>query len=228
MTVDPKEWIPLAEALATIQNLDPDWDAKAIIADALCAGQMGSRSLGGSARTFRPAKETLGPAGEIMPAVWQSVFSQVNSWNRSELNWRAGSCKLNDNFFGQLSFIQIFLRDLEAVIGRTAIADASNRLRAERNNGSAAQPIGPAETVREPKTTLPKVAGSGRPPAHWWPDFAEELAFQIHQYGLPERQAELIAAVQEALVVRGKTEPSRSQIQPVVRAVFARIAAAGN
>lgn len=63
----------------------------------------------------------------------------------------------------------------------------------------------------------------GRRPANWWPDFAEELAFYIFEHGLPETQQNLIEAMQLAVASRGKPEPSRSQIQPVVRALFTRI-----
>lgn len=68
----------------------------------------------------------------------------------------------------------------------------------------------------------------GRRPANWWPDFATELAIRIHEKGLPDTQEALIADVQAALVGRGKDEPSRAQIQPVIREIFARLRQAGN
>ncbi|EZP79516.1 hypothetical protein BV97_03953 [Novosphingobium resinovorum] len=75
--------------------------------------------------------------------------------------------------------------------------------------------------------TEPARAG-GRKPSNWWPDVAEELAILIHEQGLPESQEALIAAIQSAVTAKGKPEPSRSQLQPVVRSIFSRIKEAGN
>jgi hypothetical protein len=78
-----------------------------------------------------------------------------------------------------------------------------------------------------------KPSRKGRKPANWWPDFAEELAFHIHEKGFPEGrgsegQGELIDAIFEAMAGQGKSEPSRSQVQPVINAVLRRLRAAGN
>ena len=67
----------------------------------------------------------------------------------------------------------------------------------------------------------------GRPPAIWWPDFAEELAFYIHENGVPETQEALMKAVFDALAKQGKPEPSRTQVQPVVRQLLDRLGKAG-
>ena len=90
---------------------------------------------------------------------------------------------------------------------------------------------GPFQLEREP-TPLSEgpAAGSetrGRKPANWWPAFAEHLAVFIHDNGMPDSQSALIAGVQAAMVADGKDEPSRSQIQPVIKAVFDRIGQAG-
>lgn len=63
----------------------------------------------------------------------------------------------------------------------------------------------------------------GRPPASWWPGFAEELVVYVHNHGLPSTQEALIAGVFEALAQQGKDEPSRTQVQPVVRQLFDRL-----
>jgi len=68
----------------------------------------------------------------------------------------------------------------------------------------------------------------GRPPANWWPDFTRELVIDIHENGMPENQSALIARVQARFSNAGKPEPSRSQIQPVIREIFAAIGPAGN
>ncbi len=75
--------------------------------------------------------------------------------------------------------------------------------------------------------------GGGRPAANWWPDFTEELAVYIHENGIPDGQghdgqSSLIDAVSARLVERGKTEPGRGTVQPVVNAVLRRIRLAGN
>ena len=72
----------------------------------------------------------------------------------------------------------------------------------------------------------------GRPPANWWPDFAEELAVYIHAEGFPpgsggDGQEVVINAVFERMTARGKTEGGRSTVQPVVRAVLERLRAPG-
>jgi hypothetical protein len=75
--------------------------------------------------------------------------------------------------------------------------------------------------------------GKGRKPAHWWPDFAEELAMYVHEHGLPpgtgvEGQGDVIKAVLGRLADQGKEEPTRSAIQSVINAVLRRTRAAGN
>lgn len=73
----------------------------------------------------------------------------------------------------------------------------------------------------------------GRSPANWWPDFAEELAVYIHENGLPQGeghdgQSAVIDAVFSRMVEKGKPEPGRGTVQPVVNAVLRRIRSAGN
>ncbi len=82
--------------------------------------------------------------------------------------------------------------------------------------------------VKEP-TEAPPV---GRPLAAWWPDFVAELVAYTVQVGLPDGighqgQSEVIKEVCARLQVRGKEEPSRSQIQESVNAVLRRMRSAG-
>lgn len=75
--------------------------------------------------------------------------------------------------------------------------------------------------------------GGGRPPANWWPDFAEELAVYVHVCGMPEGeehggQSAVIDAICERLTLAGKAEPTRSTVQPVVNRVLKRIRSAEN
>lgn len=86
--------------------------------------------------------------------------------------------------------------------------------------------LGPAESAMrsaEHPGYLVTQEQRGRRPANWWPDFAEELAVYIHEFGLPDTQDAMISAVQLAMTTRGKIEPSRAAIQPVIRALFMRI-----
>ncbi len=73
----------------------------------------------------------------------------------------------------------------------------------------------------------------GRPPANWWPDFAEELAYYIFDRGIPEGQghdgqSEIMNVVFERMTGSGKLEPTRATVQPVINAVLRRIRSAGN
>ncbi len=73
----------------------------------------------------------------------------------------------------------------------------------------------------------------GRPLADWWPDFVAELVAYTVEVGLPDGvghqgQSEVIKEVCSRLQVRGKAEPSRSQIQDAVNAVLRRMRSAGN
>jgi hypothetical protein len=84
-----------------------------------------------------------------------------------------------------------------------------------------------------PEHTQPLGARGGRPPAKWWPDFAEELALFVHENGVPEGQGHdgqsaMIDAIFARLAKRGKSEPGRGTIQPVINAVLRRIRSAGN
>jgi len=93
----------------------------------------------------------------------------------------------------------------------------------ERSPGSDAGLIAEAEKV--------KMKRRGRPPANWWPDFAEELAVYLHDMGLPQGsgtdgQTEVIDAVFARMVAAGKEEASRASVQNVVNAVLLRIRSA--
>lgn len=73
----------------------------------------------------------------------------------------------------------------------------------------------------------PMSTSKGRKPANWWPDFAEELAIDLHDNGWPETQDALINRVFSSMAEQGKPEPSRTTVQPVIRALYARRAKAG-
>lgn len=69
----------------------------------------------------------------------------------------------------------------------------------------------------------------GRPPASWWPAFAEELAFYLHENGPPpgigaQGSDQMIEAILTALSNRD-IEAGRTTIQPVIRSLLARLRA---
>lgn len=73
----------------------------------------------------------------------------------------------------------------------------------------------------------------GRKPANWWPDFAVELAMYCLKEELPEGsgaegQSEMIKAIFDRMANRGKAEPSRTTVQPVINEILRRFRSAGN
>ena len=73
----------------------------------------------------------------------------------------------------------------------------------------------------------------GRPPAHWWAAFAEELALYFHKRELPkggdaDGQSAVIEEVFERMQVNHNFEADRTQVQEVVSNVLRRIRSAGN
>lgn len=75
-------------------------------------------------------------------------------------------------------------------------------------------------------------SGRGRPPAPWWPAFAEELAIWLHDNGLPsgagtDGQSEMIDGIFDSLANAGKPVPTRTTVQPVVNSVLLRLRSAG-
>lgn len=72
----------------------------------------------------------------------------------------------------------------------------------------------------------------GRPPAQWWPDFAEELAWYIHEVGFPageghDGQSDMIEAIFARMAESGKNEASRTTVQSVINALLDRFRSAG-
>lgn len=94
--------------------------------------------------------------------------------------------------------------------------------------------VSPAKTgdMKAASVVLPEGAG-GRPRSEKWSDWIAELAAFVHEEGIPdgagiEGQDAVIAAIDSRLFNRDKEGPSRSTVQPVVRAVLQRMRSAGN
>jgi hypothetical protein len=95
------------------------------------------------------------------------------------------------------------------------------------------EPLGSLPLIKGNESELTAAKAGGRPPAKWWADFAEELAVYVHENGLPEGkghegQSEVIDAIFARMNERGKKEPGRPTVQPVINAVLRRIRSAGN
>lgn len=75
-------------------------------------------------------------------------------------------------------------------------------------------------------------ASAGRKAASWWPAFSEEIAVYVHEEGLPdgdgsEGQEQVIRAILQRLSDRN-IDASRTSIQPVIKAILARLRSARN
>lgn len=83
----------------------------------------------------------------------------------------------------------------------------------------------PSGTAKEIEAVIP--VGAGRPRSAAWTDWIAELSNYIHENGFPEGsgsqgQESLISGVADRLAERGLEGPSRSTVQPVVKAVLSR------
>jgi hypothetical protein len=168
-------------------------------------------------------------------------------WNRAlptrrEADWIAGDFKFDDSdpddmpSYGQAFNVRIDARALPWMNSGSAI-DQSSRI-AELEAELAKATIErdglnkKLEGASAPSTPT-SIKSGGRKPASWWPDFAEELAVHIYDEGLPAGvetggQTDMIAAIFARMTERGKDEPSRTQVQPVINAVLRRLRPAGN
>ncbi|GAA5048328.1 hypothetical protein GCM10023208_05430 [Erythrobacter westpacificensis] len=85
----------------------------------------------------------------------------------------------------------------------------------------------------EEESASSRTSRGGRPPAKWWPEFAEELALYVYEEGIPEGtghegQSAMIDGIFARMAAAGMGEPSRATVQPVINAVLARTRSAGN
>lgn len=90
-----------------------------------------------------------------------------------------------------------------------------------------------AQTIKTEAIEAPSKRNGGRGPAKWWPDFAEELAIYCLKEDPPEGsgtegQSAMIEAIFKRMAERGKSEPSRTTVQPVINEILRRWRSAGN
>ena len=95
--------------------------------------------------------------------------------------------------------------------------------------------VSPLRTVMEMPGTKPAepLARGGRPKSENWANWIAELVSMIHEEGIPdgsgaEGQDALIGRIEERLEARDLESPSRSTVQPAVRAALLRLRSAGN
>ena len=74
---------------------------------------------------------------------------------------------------------------------------------------------------------------NGRPISKLWPDWVAELTLYIEEVGLPEGrdnrgQTQVINEIESRLMEKGLEAPSRTTVQPTVRAVLRAHRLAGN
>ena len=207
------EWISAKDAFAAVRQGGVSDAESAII----------NRAEVGLIRAM--AKRLVGPNGAkddqlIMPEFWQ-----VDDSLAMDFDWQSG------DFANSIRLRSVPGDGRPGSYGNVAIRAFGVMF--SRNEVMEIAPAKPGPAEREDKPALSNRAVGGRPPASWWPSFAEELACYIHENGVPEGkgsqgQGVVINAVFSRLTEAGKEEPSRTAVQPVVSAILKRIRSAGN
>lgn len=149
---------------------------------------------------------------EAVPAYFWLRWSRA-AVTRREADWLVGDFKFDDRESG----------------GQPAWGEAFDvRFDADSFRGVA---MGASQSVQPSAQQLN--GNRGRKPANWWPDFAEELAIYCLKEDPPEGsgtegQSEMIDAIFGRMAARGKSEPSRTTVQPVINEILRRWRSAGN
>ena len=149
---------------------------------------------------------------EAVPAYFWLRWSRADV-TRREADWIVGDFKFDDEELdGKPAWGEAF--DVRF--------DADSFPGLDVNTTKSIQPDPPTSIVNR-----------GRKPANWWPDFAEELAMYCLKDDPPEGtgtdgQSEMIDAIFGRMVERGKPEPSRTTVQPVINEILRRWRSAGN
>jgi hypothetical protein len=192
--------------------------SKLVILECLSSGDMKARPLGayslGTNWSYSSGAEGgLSGPDKCMPSRFWSFFNQAKD---KLADWPQGSFSFTGSqslkWSGSAHEVLVDLDGLEIVSRKWQKIYEVDGLKAANSR--------PQSDVDQSQSGDKRPGG--RRPAKWWPDFSEELAVYVIDNGLPETQDELIANVQTAMTVAGKGEPSRSQIQPVIRQLFAR------
>lgn len=237
MAIENEEWLLAREVLALVESrFEFEGMAENVLLNRLEKGTLEAYETGtfhyAQSKSFLEEEEIERGDGEIIQGFWWalnsaiSASSQKDSMSEAQIFWETGDF----SFRFQFAKDEYFIGHAHGVVfHRAGIADILGERRTPNVQSirTPATPIAPSCKM-DSQQALPVIGNRGRRPARWWPDFAEELAIYLHEKGLPETQEALISGVQSAMTAAGKDEPSRAQIQPVIRAVFSRLHPAGN
>ena len=217
-----EQWLPISEALDVLikGNLSSD-ESKSMILKMLSDGSLMSKTNGKSyyfREVYHDSFES-NPLNNILRLIPVEFWKEcINPAATQIFDWKLGNFQFDGR--KQMSSITYQGRAFDVCVDPTVITSI---LRKTLNKGQMQLQRGAAE----------EASIRGRKPASWWPDFAVELAVFIFENGLPdgdenEGQGALIKGVFDGMAERGSPEPSRTQIQPVINAVLARLRSAGN
>jgi len=220
MSKNQSQFIRASEAYRLVQQLyeiNVEWGARNALLRRLASGALKSIATGAYKFTVITriwGKEFDSPhhsETKIIPlndgVIPEEFWHEFYHSHDPDCDWGIGDFSFNSvDAHGHVHGVMFDAAGISALIGTPSVQPTS-RISTDQME------VGPAR---------------GRKAANWWPDFAAELAVYIHENGVPESQESLISGIQTAMSEAGKDEPSRTQIQPVIRAVLRRLQAAGN
>lgn len=142
------------------------------------------------------------------------------------LDWDSGYFAGRGEIHGTAYIVS--MRGVEFDVGGIVALERMLAARAQEDDGASQ-----SSTAPSPAETPTRAHRGGRPRSDAWGDWIVELVALVHEEGLPEGsgtegQDTIIARIDSRLIERGVEGPSRSTVQPVVRAVLQRLRPAGN
>lgn len=235
-TATQPEWIPACEALTAVCKhylvhtckAEP-WcreEGKKMLLRRMKFGQLPARAMAvdqaldyGDIKKDAPFARKMGDPFEVPVEFWE-MYDDLNP-NEYWFDWVAGdfycetAIELSDDGNDKVTVKNI-------VIGLQV--DARYLFRDPINRATSSESV--------PNLGIPGRSKGGRPPANWWPDFAEELAWYVYEVGFPagegrDGQSEMIEAIFERMAAAGKPEATRTTIQSVINALLDRFRSAG-
>lgn len=197
---DPNEWISAAETIRL---------AKATLTSSRAAISLATRAYAGLLRTWAEHL-TVGDKKWDRVEIPES-FWWANGHEALTQNWEIGDFEtyLDQSVHVTAFGVRFHRGDLQRMLPNTTFDQTQTKVHVE------------------------EVASSGRRMSELWPEWVAELVHEIHEHGLPpgmgsQGQNHLIDAVANRLAERGSNGPSRTTVQPVVKAVLRRGRSAGN
>ena len=216
-------WRPMIDGVELLlaRGYDLD-DSREIILQLLASGSLLSKLSGESfwfrLQTFQGTENFPLTSNKIIPLEFWMECAHAAAFK--DFDWKNGAFSFDgrrngakESYYGSAYGVLIDLTPI--------------------THGTVSLPTQSIQRVRSPDWNVkdqPKTRG--RPTANWWPDFSAELALYFLNNGVPEGegadgQSQILDAVCESLAAQGKTEPSRTQVQPVINRVLASWRSAG-